>query len=272
MTISILGCGWLGFPLATFLLSKNYAVKGSTTTATKLESMNACGIQSYLIDFQADSNFEIDAARKEFFKADVLVINIPPNVRVENDVDNFLKKIMNVTQNAIQQETQKIIFVSSTSVYANNDQIVTEFDMPRPETFSGKALFEAENYLKSLRNLKVTIVRPSGLIGESRTGANFFLSQNTVFGGKNPVNVIHQKDVIEIIYQIILQNKWNESFNLATDTHPSKEDFYSNQCKKENKNIPNFDNSTPTTYKIISNQKLKLVLEYSLQFPNPLDF
>ena len=31
-TISLLGCGSLGFPLATKLLQKGYYVKGSTTT------------------------------------------------------------------------------------------------------------------------------------------------------------------------------------------------------------------------------------------------
>ena len=38
-TISILGCGWLGHPLAKFLISENFIVKGSTTTISKLISL-----------------------------------------------------------------------------------------------------------------------------------------------------------------------------------------------------------------------------------------
>src|SRR5574343_621841 len=34
--IAILGCGWLGLPLAKSLLSKGYEVKGSTTSESKL--------------------------------------------------------------------------------------------------------------------------------------------------------------------------------------------------------------------------------------------
>ena len=36
--ISILGCGWLGLPLAKSLLAKGYKIKGSTTSESKLEA------------------------------------------------------------------------------------------------------------------------------------------------------------------------------------------------------------------------------------------
>ena len=36
-TITILGCGWLGLPLAQTLVKEGYSVKGSTTTEDKLE-------------------------------------------------------------------------------------------------------------------------------------------------------------------------------------------------------------------------------------------
>ena len=35
--IGIIGCGWLGLPLAKEFVSNNYKVKGSTTTKEKLE-------------------------------------------------------------------------------------------------------------------------------------------------------------------------------------------------------------------------------------------
>jgi len=34
-TISILGCGWLGLPLAQHLIERSFTVNGSTTTADK---------------------------------------------------------------------------------------------------------------------------------------------------------------------------------------------------------------------------------------------
>ena len=39
--ISILGCGWLGLPLAVELISKGYKVNGSTTSMTKVRELEA---------------------------------------------------------------------------------------------------------------------------------------------------------------------------------------------------------------------------------------
>ncbi|MDC1274067.1 SDR family NAD(P)-dependent oxidoreductase, partial [Flavobacteriaceae bacterium] len=38
--IGIIGCGWLGLPLAKSLISNNYKVKGSTTRKNKLTVLN----------------------------------------------------------------------------------------------------------------------------------------------------------------------------------------------------------------------------------------
>ena len=37
--ISILGCGWLGLPLAKELLDRSFEVKGSTTSSNKLDQL-----------------------------------------------------------------------------------------------------------------------------------------------------------------------------------------------------------------------------------------
>lgn len=47
--ISILGCGWLGFPLAKALLLKGFSVKGSTTSSEKLATLEKAGITPFLI-------------------------------------------------------------------------------------------------------------------------------------------------------------------------------------------------------------------------------
>ena len=44
--IGIIGCGWLGLPLAKEFVSNNYKVKGSTTTKEKLEILENEGIDA----------------------------------------------------------------------------------------------------------------------------------------------------------------------------------------------------------------------------------
>ena len=48
-SVSIMGCGWLGFPLAEYLIKKKYSVKGSTTSAEKIDKLLAAGIDAFII-------------------------------------------------------------------------------------------------------------------------------------------------------------------------------------------------------------------------------
>ena len=77
-TISILGCGWLGTPLAERLVQAGHTVKGSTRTPEKLAALRAKGIQPYLIRLGPDLN---NGEAADFFDSDVLILNIPPGRR-----------------------------------------------------------------------------------------------------------------------------------------------------------------------------------------------
>ena len=45
--IGIIGCGWLGLPLAKMFVSNNYKVKGSTTSKEKIEILKKEGIEPF---------------------------------------------------------------------------------------------------------------------------------------------------------------------------------------------------------------------------------
>ena len=46
-TVGIMGCGWLGLPLAQVLMEKGFNVKGTTTSFEKLSVLTNIGIESY---------------------------------------------------------------------------------------------------------------------------------------------------------------------------------------------------------------------------------
>ncbi|WP_258929290.1 hypothetical protein [Flavobacterium davisii] len=48
--ISLLGCGWLGLPLAESLIKKGYEIKGSTTNLDKIPLLKQK--EFYLTSFQ----------------------------------------------------------------------------------------------------------------------------------------------------------------------------------------------------------------------------
>ncbi len=75
LKIAVIGCGWLGFPLAKSLFEKGAKVVGTTTTETKLihlDSNNINGIFWSLAENQID---KVDFLTN----ADVIIINIPPS-------------------------------------------------------------------------------------------------------------------------------------------------------------------------------------------------
>ena len=90
--VSILGCGWLGFPLAVRLQKEGYYVKGSTTQKKKLSKLNDISVQSFLIDCLPNVQGE---HLPEFFQSKVLFLNIPFKRNLE-DSSYYQKQIDSV--------------------------------------------------------------------------------------------------------------------------------------------------------------------------------
>ena len=142
-TVSILGCGWLGEPLATSLKEAGFSVRGSTRDPERLPALLEKGIEPYLIDISPEVNGK---NTDEFFSSDVLFINFPPERR--NDIETYHEKqIRNLIETIPDPEGKMVIFASSTSVYPNTNGVVKEEDSLRPDKQSGKALLRVERLL-----------------------------------------------------------------------------------------------------------------------------
>ncbi|HSI91812.1 MAG TPA: hypothetical protein VK927_11895, partial [Adhaeribacter sp.] len=118
--ISILGCGWLGLPLAKTQVKLGHQVKGSTTTAGKLPILAEDGIQPFLLDL---NELLSGAGQQDFFCSEILVINVPPKRKSGN---NYRQQMINLAEHLRHTEIRKILLVSSTSVYAPSEAVITE--------------------------------------------------------------------------------------------------------------------------------------------------
>lgn len=242
--VSILGCGWLGMPLATFFLNKKYEIKGSTTSESKLPVLKEKGILPFLIDVDKEENQGI----QQFLSSEVLIVAITSK--------NILgcKSLIKEIEKSI---VRKVIFVSSTSVYPSLNNMVTE-----EQATIDSPLVEIEDAFKENTNFKTTIIRFAGLLGKNRNPGNWFEKRKIPYP-KGFVNMIHQEDCIEIINQIIEQNVWGEVFNACSNHHPTREEFYTAAKIKIKKEPPVFDDSLPLKYKIINSDKLQRELSYT---------
>ena len=262
MQISILGCGWLGFPLAQSLLQKKYRIKGSTTSENKLVVLEESGIVPFLISLEEE---QVIGKIEEFFHdSSVLIIDIPPKLRKEN-AENFVSKIETLLPFIEQSTIQKVLFISSTSVYADDNSIVTEETIPKPETESGKQLLEAEKFLSQNSNFQTTILRFGGLIGPNRNPINFIAGKTNLDNPEAPVNFIHQEDCICIIEKIIQQNYWEKIINAANPNHPTRREYYGQKSKAHDLPLPQFNESQDSKGKTICSDKLIQELGYDFK-------
>lgn len=246
--ISILGCGWLGEPLAFFLKEKGFAVKGTTTSFDKLHRLQKEGIETFLLNLDS-----LEESILPFLNADILIVNIP-----SKNIDGFQKLISYIEKSTI----KKVLLVSSTSVYIDNNGTITENTLDR---FSESPLLKIEQLFQKNNHFEATILRFGGLFGYTRKPGNFFSSGRSVSQPEATVNMIHRDDCVEIIYQIIIQNAWNETFNACADLHPTKRKFYSKATEVVGNPAPNFIEGESLSFKIIRNDKLKKCLNYTFK-------
>jgi nucleoside-diphosphate-sugar epimerase len=270
--ISILGCGWLGLPLAKKLIKKGYAVKGSTTTENKLSILENVGINPFLVTLESES--VSDSIHDFLAQSEILIIDIPPKLRGKNadSQDNerkiFVEKIKNLIPFIEKSTVKKVLFVSSTSVYGNENQIVTEQTTPNPDTESGKQLLLAENLLQENQHFETTILRFGGLIGEDRHPVKSLSGKENLENTDAPVNLIHQTDCIGLIYEIIHQSKWREVFNAVAPFHPTRKVYYTEKAIALNLPLPMFSSEQSQIKKTISSEKIETSLKYQFDLKN----
>lgn len=273
-SISILGCGWLGFPLATSLLTKGYNIKGSSTTASSLDGLKAAGIMPFQIQLKEQ---EIIGNVAEFLdQTAVLIIAIPPRLRgeiVASETLSFVNKIKTLIPFIEKSSVQKVLFVSSTSVYGDstinpNMQEITEEVKPTPDTESGQQLVIVEQLLQSNKHFKTTVIRFGGLLGADRHPIKFLAGRTKIENPDGPINLIQREDCIGIILKILevaYQDKWGDTFNAVAPQHPSRKTYYQKKAQQFNLPLPTFVENATSKGKIISSKKVETILNYSFQ-------
>ena len=265
--ISILGCGWLGLPLAEKLISRGHQVKGSTTSPDKLITLKNKGIDPYLVHF-SEANTPISP---EFLMSDVLIINIPPGRKSPEGSENYLRMSDFFCRNISQTEIKKIVLVSSTSVFNETNTSVSEQDLSEPESPAGKLLLKVENQFLTLKNMQVCVLRPAGLVAADRHPGRFFKNKINIPNGLAPINLIHRDDVIGIILKLLDDNEASGIYNGCSLTHPAKMDFYKTAAESIGFDAPIFL-PEKKSWKIIESERVSSDLNYVFIYPDLLNW
>lgn len=253
LSVSILGSGWLGFPLAQSLQNKDKLIRLSTRSSEKAHELTATYIKPYLIDIEKKS-IQLEV----FLQSETLIINI-----TSKDFEAFKKLITEIEKSPIKH----VLFISSTSVYANHLGVCKESDQ-----------IVVENNLRQIEKLFIdnmhfdcTIIRFAGLIGPKRHPGRFFATGKVIKDANAKVNLIHQVDCIELIKTVLTQGAWGEVFNGCADSHPTKKEYYSIMAASLCQPKPKYLIAEQSACKTICNEKIKEQLGFQFIYPDLYD-
>lgn len=241
-TYSILGCGWLGLPLAKQFITKGVCIKGSTRSEEKALLLREQNIVPYIINIDEFTSFG------DFLNTDVLLIMMTS--KILEGYEYLIKEIEKAS-------VKKVIFISSTSVYPRCNKEYTEED----ETIDS-LLVTVENLLRTNKNFKTTIIRFAGLFGDKRQPGNWFKDKK-IPQPNGFVNMIHREDCMAIISKIIDEDIFRETFNACVNHHPTRKDYYIAAKKRLGMPAPVFEEPSALVYKKVNPAKLIARLQYT---------
>jgi nucleoside-diphosphate-sugar epimerase len=250
-------------------------VRGSTTTADKVDALRQDGIESTLLTLDPGlSEDDPDA----LFQSPILVLTVPPPRGADDVRTRYRRQVDAVRDAAVEGTVDWVIFTSSTGVYPNVEQTVTEADcppgqpdaLPGPRRATGAAVLEVERLLKETPDFDTTIVRLGGLYGADRNPGRFLAGRTDVGRPQAPVNLLHRDDAVGVCATLLDQDVRGEVFNACADEHPTRKAFYTRAAAALGLEPPTFDETDTPTGKRVSNAEIKTRCDYQFQHPDPL--
>jgi nucleoside-diphosphate-sugar epimerase len=251
-SFTILGTGWLGLELA-HQLKNQYNVKVSARNEEKSKFFKNLDFLSFVLN-EYDFSF-LD----KLLDTNYLFINYPPS-----KFDDYLGFLNKIYKHENIKNIEKIIFISSTSIYPNVEGRFDENYIINDS--SSKMVFEAE---KVIENKSDVIFRVSGLVGGSRYFGKRSANK-VVESPQSVINFVHRNDVINAT-KFIIEKNINGIFNLCSKEHPTKKEIYTFNSKKYNFEIPIFLDNKSFLNRVIDGSKIeKLGFEY--KYNNVFEF
>ena len=240
----ICGYGWLGRHIGQ-AMSTTHHIVATTRTQSKLELLAQQNINGLLFSLGEDTT----ALCRELPGA-ILILNIPPG-RKNTQFHRYTHHMLTLINDAVRAGVQRIIFISTTSVYGEKYNGKVFEDSPlAPETESAKAHVQIEKHL--IDNVdSAYIVRLSGLTGPNRHPITS-LSGRTLSAGNKRVNLVHSDDVVAAINVMVNTLPSHRIYHLSASTHPKRGHYYPSAATKRGLPMPLFsDTELPATGKCV---------------------
>lgn len=244
--IGIIGCGWLGTQIAQVLLDRGYEVVGTRRKQSGLNKLESLGVIPHELDLA--TSFKLGPLDS----CGTWIICVPPGEQKASYDQQMQQVLQLATDNDI-----NFIYCSTTGVYGPQNAMLEEDGPLRSERPAALKAQKVEELIQH-SNVNYCILRMAGLIGPERSPGRFLAGRKNVAGPETPVNLLWGSDAAEAVVKVIEKEAWGEVYNLCSEGHPTREEFYTAEALTLDLQAPRFDeDSASMPYRIVSNTKAK---------------
>jgi nucleoside-diphosphate-sugar epimerase len=270
----VIGCGFLGLPLA--LRWQNQGDSVFATTRNKQRSLEFSDIGLHPLILDTTDPVSLEQLQQQSFDTVVVAVGMDRS-RYDSVHHVYVGGLENVLKN-LSEDIGQLIYVSSTGVYGDfGGEWVDESSPTDPQRDGGKACLEAEQLLQSSRfSDRATVLRMSGLYGNERvpTKSAVESKQWNKLSATGYLNLIHVDDAVSAVCIAADQNLVDETF-LVSDSNPTlRREYYQFLADKFElgpipwANVAPDPNSRGSSSKRISNRKFLEQTGLELKHPD----
>jgi nucleoside-diphosphate-sugar epimerase len=274
MRALVIGCGYVGTPLAKRLVELGHEVWGMGRTAESAAELEGLGIKPFAADVAEPG--ALDRLEGNFDWVANLVSSDKGGAEEYRRV--YLEGNRQIVAWARARGVKKIVYTSSTSVYAQTDgSAVKESSATEPVTDTSRILLEAEKVLlEAAPAVPSVVLRVAGIYGPER-GHLFkqYLQNEAKIPGQGAriINMIHRDDLVTVIIAALKNGRAGEIYNAADDEPVTLLAFYRWLAETLGKWMPPFgpeedgERKRAITSKKVQNRKMKVELGVQLKYP-----
>ncbi len=221
-SIAVIGCGWLGLPIASDLAERGFKVIGTTTREERIPDIESHGIRGRV--------YRIGDPKPP--QAEGYVINVPPS-----KTSDYVASLRATAEQL--PPKSNVLFISTTSVYTGKpdifpeSQVVPGIASPADHNSTSKHssipiadLIMAEGVFWSGPKGRGTILRCGGLVGTGREPGRFLAGKIDVPDPDKLVSISPLDEVVYLVALIIATGDWGKLINAVERDRPTRRDFY----------------------------------------------
>jgi nucleoside-diphosphate-sugar epimerase len=255
-SVLIAGCGFVGLPLARKFVSSGWETHALTASEASAADLSSEPFPTYAVDIAEKTSFAGLVERR--FS---VVIHCASSGR--GDASKYAAVFLAGTQNLMANlEYERLVFTSSTSVYAQTDgSTVDEKSPANPVQETGQILRKTEDLVLTSGG---AVARLAGLYGPGRCAPLQKLLDGRAMIEEDEsrlMNSVHQVDAANAL-QFLAETALSGIFNVVDNQPVAEIEWYRYVCDRLNKPLPpvgprDLSRKRGWTNKRVSNQKLR---------------